>query len=243
LIGIAYDRHPAPALSVKPLLAVTTALLIFAGSWQTNHQFTQELEHYAPRILVHRVTLSTWLASDWEELPMYRVDLEGKNEQPMNFQWAGSLETFQAILEKQGWHSATDLSPLGAMGWLAPEPDISTLPILPQVNNGQHQELLLVNPHLKTDDQLVVLRLWPSNMEILDTNAPVWSGSVVYLYLEQDLPLVAYLRTAPDFETPPNHLMEALSQAGNIGLTHRTRKSANKQIRWDGDVLLFREID
>jgi membrane protein DedA with SNARE-associated domain/membrane-associated phospholipid phosphatase len=243
LIGIAYDRHPAPSLPVKPLLAVTTAFLIFTGSWQTTRQFTQELEHYAPRIQIHRITLSTWLASGWEELPTYRADLEGKNEQPMNFQWAGSLESLQAILEKQGWHSAPALSPLGAMGWLAPEPDIRTLPILPQVNNGQHQELLLVSPQLQTDDRLVVLRLWPSNMEILDSNTPVWTGSVVYLYLEQDLPLVAYLRTTADFETPPKHLMEALNQAENIGLTQRTRKTVNKQIQWGGEVLLFREID
>ena len=174
---------------------------------------------------------------------MSEADLEGKNEQPMNFQWAGSLETFQSILEKQGWHTAPDLSPLGAMGWLAPEPDISTLPILPQVNNGQHQELLLVSPQLQADDRLVVLRLWPSSMEILDTNTPVWTGSVVYLYLEQDLPLVAYLRTTADFETPPKHLKEALNQAENIGLTQRTRKTVNKQIQWGGEVLLFREID
>jgi undecaprenyl-diphosphatase len=243
LIGIAYDRHPAPTLPVKPLLAVTTAFFVVAGSWQTTHQFTQELEHYAPRIQSQRIALSTWLASGWEELPTYRVDLEGKNEQPMNFQWAGSLETFQALLEKQGWHSAPTLSPLDAMGWLAPKPDISTLPILPQVNNGQHQELLLVSPQLHTDNQLVVLRLWPSNMEILDSHIPVWNGSIVYLYLEQDLPLVAYLRTAAEFETPPNHLREALSQAENIALTHRSRKSTNKQLQWEGDVLLFREID
>ncbi len=243
LIGIAYDRHPAPTLPVKPLLAVTTALFIVAGSWHTTRQFTQELEHYAPRIQIHRVALSTWLASGWQELPTYRADLEGKYEQPMNFQWAGSLETFQATLEKQGWHTAPALNPLNAMGWLAPEPNISTLPILPQVNDGQHQQLLLVSPHLSTDDRLIVLLLWPSNMELLDTNTPVWIGSVVYLYLEQDLPLIAYLRIAADFDTPPNYLMEALSQAGNIGLTQRTRKSVNKQIQWDGDVLLFREID
>ena len=141
LIGIAYDRHPAPRLPVKRLLGITTLLLVAAMSWQTQRDFSKELAHYAPRIEIHRITPATWKTSSWEQLPAYRLDLEGEDTQPMNFQWAGTLETLKTVLLAQGWKNAAPVSPVSAISWLAPDPEISALPILPQVNDGEHQSL------------------------------------------------------------------------------------------------------
>jgi hypothetical protein len=166
------------------------------------------------------------------------MDIEGAREQPMNFQWAGSLDTLQAELHQQGWKPATPVSPMSAMNWLAPEPEITSLPILPQVNNGQHQELLLIAPYMPEDNHLIVLRLWPSDREILPGNQPVWIGNVVYLYPERELPLISYLRTETDYETPPYHLEEALVHSGQILMTRRIRQAVNTQPHWGGHVLL-----
>ena len=238
LIGIAYDRHPAPPLPVKRLLLVTLLLITVAGTWQTQRYYTQELAHYSPPVEIHRITMSTWKTIGWEQLPVYRLDIEGSNEQPMNFQWAGSLEALQAELHQQGWAPAVPVSPINAMNWLAPDPEITSLPILPQVNNGQHQELLLIAPHTSEDEHLIVARLWPSDREILPDNQPVWVGNVTYLYEEQGIPLITYLRTGPDFETPLDHLTEALSHGGNIRLEQCFRQSTTIQIQWSGHILL-----
>ena len=238
LIGIAYDRHPAPALPVKRLLTVTLLLLALTGSWQTQQNFSRQLAAYAPRPEVHRITAATWKAAGWEQLPAYRVDIEGKNEQPMNLQWAGSLETLQATLLQAGWREAPPLSPLNAMNWLAPEADIDSLPILPQVHDGQHQEFLMVAPATAARERLIVVRLWSSNRELLDSGQSVWLGKAAYLYLEQDLPLIAYLRTAPDFQSPLGYLQSTLQQAGNIGMVLRTSPERSARIQWQGRVLL-----
>ncbi len=238
LIGIAYDRHPAPALPVKGLVAVTLLLMTLSGSWYTQRYYSQELAHYSPQIEIHRTTLSTWKTIGWEQLPVYRLDIEGRNEQPMNFQWAGSLATLEAELHKQGWETVAAVTPMNAMNWLAPDPAVDSLPILPQVNDGQHQELSLVAPHTIEDDQLLVLRLWPSDNELLPDKTPVWIGNVVYLYPERKLPLISYLRTAADFQTPLVYLQDALRQAGQIRLEQRVRPSVKTQVQWDGHVLL-----
>ena len=238
LIGIAYDRHPAPALPVKRLLTVTLLLLALTGSWQTQQNFSRQLAAYAPRPEVHRITAATWKAAGWEQLPAYRVDIEGKNEQPMNLQWAGSLETLQETLLQAGWREAPPLSPLNAMNWLAPEADIDSLPILPQVHDGQHQEFLMVAPATAARERLIVVRLWSSNRELLDSGQSVWLGKAAYLYLEQDLPLIAYLRTAPDFQSPLGYLQSTLQQAGNIGMVLRTSPERSARIQWQGRVLL-----
>jgi undecaprenyl-diphosphatase len=225
-------------LPVKRLLVVTLLLLIITGTWHTQRYYSQELAHYSPQVEIHRITLSTWKTIGWEQLPAYRMDIEGRNEQPMNFQWAGSLDTLQAALQQQGWKPATPFSPMNAMNWLAPDPAITSLPVLPQVNDGQHQELLLVAPHNSEDVHLTVLRLWPSDREILPANQPVWIGNIVYLYPERNLPLISYLRTEADYETPPNHLEEALGHSSQILMTRRTRRSVNTQLQWGGHVLL-----
>ncbi len=238
LIGIAYDRHPAPALPVKPLLGITLLLLTLAGGWQTQQHFSQALAAYAPRGEIHRITAATWKTAGWEQLPAYRVDLEGKNQQPMNLQWGGSLETLHAILAEHGWQDAPSLTPLSAMNWLAPNPDIGSLPVLPQVHDGQHQMLLMIAPQTTVQGGLIVLRLWPSNRELLDSGQPLWVGKVDQLYLEQELPLIAYLRTTPDFEAPLGYLQSTLQQGGTTGMVMRTRQQHSPRVKWQGQVLL-----
>jgi len=238
LIGIAYDRHPAPALPVKGIVAVTVVLMTLSGSWYTHRHYSQELAHYSPQVEIHRITLSTWKTIGWQQLPAYRVDIEGTNEQPMNFQWAGSLASLQDALHQLGWETAAPVSPMNSMNWLVPEPDISTLPILPQVNDGQHQKLLLVAPHSPEDNYLTVVRLWPSNHELFSGNVPVWAGNVSKLYVEQEIPLIAYLRTAPDFDGPAQHLHAVLARLPGIATTQRNRARPKENPRWSGDVML-----
>ncbi len=84
----------------------------------------------------------------------------------------------------------------------------------------------------------MVVRLWPSDREILPAHQPVWVGNVVYLYPERELPLISYLRTEADFETPLNHLEGALSHVDQVRLARRIRQSASTQIQWGGHVLL-----
>ena len=242
LIGIAYDRHPAPVLPVRRLLGITFLLMVLAGGWQMQQHFNNDLAAFAPRVETHRITTATWKTAGWEYLPAYRIDLEGKNEQPLNLQWAGPLETLQTALRRAGWHHAPPLNPMSAMNWLAPGPDIGSLPVMPQVHDGQHQELLMIAPAAATQEGIFVLRLWPSNRELLDNGQPVWVGKVEQLYLEQNLPFIAYLRTKPDFDTPLEYLRFTLRRVDGIGTSLHTRQERINSIGWQGQVLLAWDV-
>ncbi|MGD8312931.1 MAG: phosphatase PAP2 family protein [Gammaproteobacteria bacterium] len=243
LLGIAYDRHPGPRLPVRRLLLVFVLLLAAAGSWETQRRFDTELARYAPRLQIRTVTRTNWLASDWRTLPAYRVDLEGQDRQPMNFQWAGPLAGLQARLEDQGWWQPRRPDPVSAINWLAPAPALAELPVLPQVNDGQHQQLLLAAPLSDTGNRLLIVRLWPSTLALRANHTPVWVGNAAYLRLEQDVPLLSFLRTAPDFETPLAKLGDALATAAGIETVRRSRRAAADGIRWQGQVLLGWEAE
>jgi hypothetical protein len=171
------------------------------------------------------------------------MDLDGVNTQPMNFQWAGSLESLENVLHTQGWKSAPVLRPTNALNWLAPDPEITALPILPQVNDGQHQSLLLVAPQQTDKNRLVVLRLWPSDLQLINSNTPIWNGKTAYLLIEKELPLITYLRTGVDFETPLQFLSRALGSSTTTRLLHRHRAVSGLPIVWQGNVLLAWEKD
>jgi undecaprenyl-diphosphatase len=156
----------------------------------------------------------------------------------MNFQWAGSLATLQDELQGKGWHKPPSLTPMSAMNWLAPEPDTASLPVLPQVNDGQHQALLLIGPNAADTDQLVVLRLWPSTRELQENNTPVWIGNVVYLYREQEVPLITYLRTASNYDMPLAQLQATLMHSNRIATTERIRPAPQNQPRTHEAVML-----
>ena len=190
LIGIAYDRHPGQAVPVRRLLVVVLLFVAGISGWQMRAGIAPEMADYTPRNEIHRISLATWKDIGWQALPAYRMDLQGLNGQPMNFQWAGSLSILQEALQDRGWQKPPALTPLSILNWLTPEPDMAQLPVLPQVNDGRHQALLLIGPHTTGEDRLVALRLWPSNTELLENNTPVWIGSLVYLYRENELPLV-----------------------------------------------------
>ncbi len=240
LLGIAYDRHPAPALPLKRLLAVTLAVLFMTGAWQMEFRYRQDLADYAPRTEMQTVTLADWRDGYWRELPVYRIDIEGVNTQPLNFQWAGTLPHLQEILGNQGWEPAAKFGVLGAMNWLAPHPDSASLPILYQVHDGQHQKLLRVRKGDGTD-RMTVLRLWPANLETTDHATSIWIGTVSYLYVDQSLPMISYLRTAPDFDSPLEVLRGALEERTPVKLVKRD-VVVPAGLEWHGEVLLGWEI-
>lgn len=237
LIGIAYDRHPAPRLPVRRMLTISTTVLVLAMSWQVRFRYPAELARHEPQVEVQSVRLQDWIESAWQDLPVWRIDLEGRDEQPLNVQWAGELDSLRITLQKRGWTDATRLSAVSAMNWLAPEPDINAMPVLPEVNDGRHQALLLVHPDTGDDAQLQVLRMWPSGHQ-LENGLPLWVGKVSSMFLETGLPLVSYLKSGSDYIQPAQRLASALGTAGNIELAVMQRAQMPGNISWQGEVLL-----
>jgi hypothetical protein len=75
-------------------------------------------------------------------------------------------------------------------------------------------------------------------MQLEDSRQPVRIGNVAWLYIEHDLSLIAFLRTATDFDTPLQRLQETLVESGRIEMLQHTRNSSGSQLDWQGQVLL-----
>jgi undecaprenyl-diphosphatase len=229
LFGIAYRRHPARPLNWPALLVVLCASLAVVGGWRLQHRFAADLERYAIQHELGYLDAAQWWVRDWQRLPAYRHDLRDRDRQPLNLQYAGDPAGIGAVLRAQGWQAPRALGITAAMMWLSPQPELSALPVLPQVHDGQHDELRL--QHLTPDGRLYLLRLWPTRQELMPGATPLWSGSVTELLLQQRR-LFGYLVTGSAATEPLDTL-----HADLVGCaTQRLRREDAA-----GEVLLVRE--
>ena len=242
LLGIAYRRHPAPAVPVRGLIITALITLTAAGAWHVNQSYDRDLGRYALRHTTRQIAFDAWWQNGWEKLPAYRVDLRGEREQPMSIQWAGDLQRVRTRLEARGWRKPVALTFSNTLLWLSPHPALAELPLLPQVHDGRDQSLLLTYPSKRTPDQQWVLRLWPADVRLSDSGVPVWTGYVARQRLAQPLGLLAFPRTENDFDAPLRKLQGFL---GGLSwrVAHRPgphlANHGRERARWNGDVLLI----
>ena len=97
---------------------------------------------------------------------------------------------------------------------------------------------MLVGPDNGEHRQRVIVRLWPSGLQLLDSGQPVWVGKAATVYIEDSLPLMTYLRSAKDYSKPLQVLESALRASASVRVEMRTRHLVAHDIQWHGEVLL-----
>ncbi len=244
LAGIAYYRHTPDSSLTRGLPAVALVTLLLAVGWHVTHRYSTDLLRYTPHVEVQHVNAQAWWQHDWQELPAYRVDLEGEHEQPLNLQWSGELGAVRDRLHALGWREPVALNPGSAMHWLLPDPALADLPVLPQVHDGRHEVLLMTGPHASNQAAgegagQLVLRLWQSDRVLGDPAQPLWIGNVTMQRLQHIL-LLRLPVTTHEYDLPLQRLRQSLSGIDQR-MVRRTPGKSDEEQGWNGDVLLVRE--
>jgi len=236
-LGIFYlHRSSQEEVPKRSLLPIALATLVLAGGWQVQQQYAQDLLRYQESRPVQTLSETAWLETEWQRLPGWRIDLAGKREQPLTFQWAGDPERLAAVLAMQGWARITDFAPEQLLNLFVPDVDIRELPVLPQLENG-HQERLILS--LTQDGRRLVLRLWPTEYQLADTGGPLWVGSVGS---EQARPIAGFLtlpKALGDYAFALRTVQTAI--AAEVEVRTLTRPGDNSGINrdWAGETCLL----
>jgi len=206
-LGIAYYRHTERERAGWPL-AVTAALtLALAALIQGLTLHDQKLAYYTPREQIQTIAGPDWWQQAWSRLPRVQDDLWDRRQQPMQLQYAGPLKTLASQLARSGWQPAERLDWGNILKLLTPSLPLRQLPILPQVHNGRHAQLVLEKP--SADGRRRVLRLWPSGFRLSPTPVPLWVGRVSRQHKVTVLDLVAYPATVNEDEQAILHALAA----------------------------------
>ncbi len=235
LLGIAYHRHLKVRRAIPHLPLTLLLTLAAASGWHTVFSHEEALRRHTLQTTVQTLPLAAWWREGWRELPAYRIDLGGDFEQPLNVQWAGQIEAIQVRLRDRGWRAPPPLTFASALYWLLPDTPLHELPVLPQLHEGHHESLLLVQP--LTETRQLVLRLWPADVELAPGKIPLWIGTVALLEARR-IGFFTLPATSVEFDEPMRRLERDLDM-----LPQRLQQrplAVPDHLRWQGQVLLLK---
>ena len=236
VLGSAYRLH-ATVPVVPPGLTVITFVTLFTTTLlQTDMHYERDLARYTPQRTITALDMTAWWNTEWQTLPPYRIDLEGRGKQPLTVQWSGPLPVLAAHLREQGWQAPPRLTGRNALQWLVPAPPLRDLPLLPQAHDGRYDVLRLV--HSAPDPRrLVVLRLWSANYVLHDPEHELWIGTVSFVHATTHIPWLTVPITGANFDEPLKTLQTTLH-----GLEWKTvQRPKEADMPWDGTVILIRQ--
>jgi undecaprenyl-diphosphatase len=236
-LAIFYLRHRAERPPVKMLPIVTLLTILIAGGWHIQSRHSHDLSRYQVQKQVQFLTGRDWIETEWQRLPGWRIDLTGEVEQPLSFQWAGDPEQLATLLSLQGWSRGFGSDFKALLTLFTPHPRIEQLSLLPRLNNGQQERLLMWELH---DGERLVLRLWPTNYRLLNhADQSLWVGSVES---EQTLSMVGFLnlsRGVKDFASGLQRLQQALPATALLKTVQRPKAGGVLDRNWGGETLLL----
>lgn len=225
-LGIAYHRHTAGERNPWQLAGGALAAMLLALTISSQFFHDRHLAGYRPVVSITEMPAGYWWREGWVELPRRRLDTQQSLNQPLNIQYAGSLEALGSDLARAGWRPAPMLQWNNLLKLLSPSLPLQQLPVLPQVHDGRHESLTLEKP--LDGDRRLVLRLWPAQVQLNPGALPLWLGLAGEQQQVRVAGLLTYAATSGDFA-------DALAQ-----LTADVQPFLQLQPSPDGQILRLR---
>ena len=175
LLGLGYRRHRAtPVGLVATLMPVLMVFVIAAGAqWSVDDRNLLPASRQAE--VRSGFTWTEWQQGAHDQFATQRYDIAGRPKQPLNLQWAGTLDVIEHSLLADGWTPPPSVASAELLRWLSDTAPLASLPVLPQIHNGERQALVL--RLAQSDQQQWLLRLWPADARF-DDGTPLWIGSL-----------------------------------------------------------------
>ena len=185
LLGIAYRRHIKKNIGGKTLKEITIiiAVLLVYPSWKT----IQHEELYLPSEDYFIMGTNSWIESGWELLPTSRQGIYPNKSNIFNLQWLASKRSITSQLSQLEFTNSLNAIPTFS-NWLLDDININKLPVLPHMHNGKYETLRFYH-YNKDDQELTVIRLWPSIYKLKQDNPlqPLWFGSISVMKIKEKL--------------------------------------------------------
>ena len=237
-LGLVYLNHRPRAIGGASLLPVIISVFALSGAYHARASFAADMHRYAARpITVHMAALDWW-REGWASLPARRVDLAGGLDEPLSLQWVGTVKELESRLGAFGWVEPPPWSLESALSWLETGADLSALPVLTRLHDGQPARLILIRPEPSAGGTTarLILRLWraPVEVDVGDGRSfRLWLGAAVEQRLYHVGSFLTFGRATHDENSP---LLQLEGELNPARLVRRNVKV--DRYGWDGWVLL-----
>lgn len=176
VLAIAYSLQKNQPIGSTALTAIVLMTLLAAAALHIVRHQDADVALYAPTRHVERMRTAQWLSDGWRALPVGRVAVVGRIDEPFTIQWAGSATGIGRALKAAGWQTA----PSGSV-WV---PWTMARAVVLKFHDGARPAMTFVHGDTASPDMQTVLRLWPSD-DVIERpcdspaercNVPLWVG-------------------------------------------------------------------
>jgi membrane protein DedA with SNARE-associated domain/membrane-associated phospholipid phosphatase len=236
-----YVRGRVEKLTVLPfamVIATAWVVAVFGYAWLT---FSNDQHSYQLVWPQGNITYQQWWPSTAQNnqqtnnavLPLYRYNRLGQPVAALNINYLGEMKTFGKQLTQNGWKTLPkggDWRSIIQRYVIHRQND--KLPILSALYRNQRPSLLMYHPESKEHPPLI-LRLWPSGFNVVDSQQPLWLGSVEFY----KPPYHYWLKNSTDETTySPVPLLAKDLHMDHQKIDHII-PSQNYKIKWDKRIL------
>jgi membrane protein DedA with SNARE-associated domain/membrane-associated phospholipid phosphatase len=244
---VCYRRYPPTTWIDARILLIGTLILALPWTLVSIWKFKKTVYYSSPTWAIQYATFSDWWNNPTEYLPIYRLSRFGRPIQPFNIQWSERLPEIKRRLLNQGWIIIpTDHRLQSALArFVSPLPE-QNLPFFPWLYQQRPPVLFLIT-HLPQTQTILELRLWASSVQFIDTDLPVWIGSVNYhepkkrlLTLKKNED-ISFAQTGYQKGYMVQTLLQAFSDCAwkiiRVPLYNQPEKI--KTLKWNGSILII----
>lgn len=225
-------------------ISVIVISLLFPWSIYVGTQFSKLQYEHTPYSLKFFVAINQWWNNPHEYLPAYRNNRFGTPYQPFNIQWAGQIADIQKTLLNSHWKFFYEGKKLQyTMERFSKYQPEYHMPLFPLQYLNKPPRLIMIK-HIKDRNMILELRLWHTNVEFIDTNIPLWIGTINYHLPPHKLLSIHKRSHAIVFSSPEiiNQLEKNLVNYDfkifTISKTLQPEKI--KALNWDGEILIIK---
>jgi membrane protein DedA with SNARE-associated domain len=173
---IFYRRYPTSRMAIKPFFSLIFLSLLISWLIAMHLYFEKLTTRYTAYWPSSKMTLNQW----WQQSsPIYLYSRTGKPIKLFNIQWLASIKDIKKSLQNNGWEQVPKLTLASTINRISSEDQTEHLPLSPKVFAGEKPILFMYKP-LKEQNALLVLQLWRANIQLNNSDLPLWFGLIDY---------------------------------------------------------------
>ncbi|MCD6048411.1 MAG: lssY [Gammaproteobacteria bacterium] len=178
-LSILFFYRKSQPIETRPLVFIAFTTLLVAmfsiGITNTTH-FLERLEKPAFSL---NYSLDNWWQKNSLPIPFSRTNFLGTQSELLTVQYAGNLQVLIKTLEKQGWVIAPKANLAVILNRIGAKDRSQQLPLFPDLYQAQ-KPVLIMTKLLAENHQMLILRLWSSQILLHPKNVPLWVGTLKF---------------------------------------------------------------
>lgn len=212
-----------PSRRIKPMGLGVVAILVFlaTASFHLTVNYEVAEKAYVAPVSTQVFAVKDWADGKWLQQPRRRIDMSGRVQEVFALQWAGSIESLQAQLEKQGWKALPKWHWRDMLSYLNLKTSLADAPPRPLLHQGLAARLTLVRIGEGQDKRRMVVRVYKTQAA-LTGDVPVFLLSLTAETLNAKLDLYAIPKTMPATELEVTNLIQDVEAATGMTVLVKT---------------------